>query len=655
MIKDKHVIKALPLLASALGRKYGVKVEIGGDSAYTDGRTIHLPSLPAEGDPGLLALARGFIDHESAHIRETDFALLQRQSLTPLGKHLWNLVEDYRVEEKLAAIFPGCGDNLNRLLRYLLQENQFQIETTDGQQPVLNWLLCKIRGWRVNEFERYAKTSARETETRFPGLLEKLSPMVDDIPVRCQSAQDSLDIARDLLRVLEEYSADIQEQLEEQKRKRGSTPAGNGDRAQAKTGDGNTGNLDSRQAPDEKSIPEPADNTTRKPASDQASDPDNDNSRQAPDSPPTQEQSCNDINDIHGENPGGNTSPQRVSDSEAAPEGEAPDRDMAPEQVTNDEDIQNQMPGGQARQARLTDEQLNRSRQNLQAMLNADKAGLPQDMEQIMSKALGQLSAMNNELLVSVAVVNPAPTWDLNEIQINAVRKATTALRIRLQGLLQSQVFKPGQHGYRGRLDTRGLHRLAVNNPKVFKKKEYRQGLDTAVHILLDSSGSMLRDNAINLASQACYATAQALALIPGVVLAVTAFPGTTITTPERINRHTVTPILTAGQKMHGKFGFNPGGGTPMDSALWWVMAQTRALPQKRKIILIITDGQPDHEDSARQAIASAIKQGLELYGIGINNQHIQNLLPQSSQVINKIDDLPASMFGLLQKTLLQA
>ena len=45
------LLGALPIIATLLGQKLGVKVVIGGRQAITDGQTIVLPSLPADGDP----------------------------------------------------------------------------------------------------------------------------------------------------------------------------------------------------------------------------------------------------------------------------------------------------------------------------------------------------------------------------------------------------------------------------------------------------------------------------------------------------------------------------------------------------------------------------------------------------------------------------
>ena len=63
--------QAMPIVASALGRKFGVRVTIGGDDAQTDGRTIQVPALPP--DSQLIPVAWGYLAHEAAHVRYTDF------------------------------------------------------------------------------------------------------------------------------------------------------------------------------------------------------------------------------------------------------------------------------------------------------------------------------------------------------------------------------------------------------------------------------------------------------------------------------------------------------------------------------------------------------------------------------------------------------
>lgn len=45
-MNHKHIIKSLPLLASVLGRKYGVQVRIGGDNAFTNGNVSSFRVCP---------------------------------------------------------------------------------------------------------------------------------------------------------------------------------------------------------------------------------------------------------------------------------------------------------------------------------------------------------------------------------------------------------------------------------------------------------------------------------------------------------------------------------------------------------------------------------------------------------------------------------
>ncbi|WP_432612334.1 cobaltochelatase CobT-related protein [Desulfovibrio desulfuricans] len=94
--------------------------------------------------------------------------------------------------------------------------------------------------------------------------------------------------------------------------------------------------------------------------------------------------------------------------------------------------------------------------------------------------------------------------------------QASLALRTRLQGFLQAHTQKRCSIGSRGTLHANSLHRLQVGNARVFQKESEHQGINTAVHVLLDVSGSMA-GTPINLANRACYAVATALRHLRGV------------------------------------------------------------------------------------------------------------------------------------------
>lgn len=538
-MNPKHIIKSLPLLASVLGRKYGVQVRIGGDNAFTNGKIIQLPSLPLDCDETLLGLIRGLIDHESAHIRDTDFAALKAANLTPLEKHIWNTIEDWRAENVLSAIYPGCRENFQWLIKHFFlpkpKKRKQKVQHPDPAMLILEWLLITVRSWDVaelNEERDYLRASA---ETHYPGLTHEIEPYLRLIPKNCASTLDAFGFACEIANIITKY-ARLMAQLQCQQ--------------QSQTGQGSA-------SPD----------------------------------------------------------PSMQQDS--------PD----PAQAL----------------------------QSLQNILSASAGGgmFPGDIGDKLKEAVTSACSQSGEHL-QVAVVTRKPTGQLAQNDLDTSRQSTTALRTRLQALMQSTRSVRNHSGYVGTLNIHKLHSLATGNAKVFLRKGEKVGVNTAVHILIDSSGSM-NVTEMQLASQACFAVASALQSIKGISVGVTTFPGTRgmYEGTQREHWQTVTPILRHGEKMHTRFAMSGAGNTPLDSALWWALQQLHPMPEPRKMILIITDGQPDNSQLAKTAINEAGKLGVEVYGIGIANASILSLLPDTSSVINGIQELAPSMFGVMQRALI--
>ena len=125
MLRTKDIMSCLPLLACILGKQYNITVEIGGTTAYTNGKTIHIPALKMDMDKIYINMTRGYVDHEAAHIRYTDFQVLQKSNLTRLQFHLFNIIEDWRVETLLGKHFPGCRKNFDFIIAYLFGKRIF--------------------------------------------------------------------------------------------------------------------------------------------------------------------------------------------------------------------------------------------------------------------------------------------------------------------------------------------------------------------------------------------------------------------------------------------------------------------------------------------------------------------------------------------------
>ena len=78
-----------------------------------------------------------------------------------------------------------------------------------------------------------------------------------------------------------------------------------------------------------------------------------------------------------------------------------------------------------------------------------------------------------------------------------------------------------------------------------------------------------------------------------------------------------------------------------MAPALWWIMQTMLPQRERRKLILILTNGEPDAIAPTVKALETASKAGFEVYAIGIKSTVIAHLLPQSSQGITTLAELP--------------
>jgi cobalamin biosynthesis protein CobT len=584
MIDTRAVMRSLPLVASVLGRKYGVQVEMGGMDAYTDGKTIHLPALPSEVPDTLLAMARGYLDHEAAHVRETDFLALEHAKLTPLELHLWNTVEDWRVEHKLASIFPGCRQNFDWLITHIFSSEE-RDELATPAMNILNWLLLEVRTWDVQTLSRNRDILAGQVDTDFPGMRPKIEQVLKLVRARCDSTQAAIEFAREIVRVLDQF----------------------------------------------------ANPSTRPVPTDQV-DPEQQNTQGEGKSPATNSSGSGEVgnNQQKQENPSETEGTFSGRDAQEGPAVE--DYSLSTDQADSSRDDRLNDPGVIGEEAR----------DHLLDLLGAGEDDLPQSLGDILAEALQVNSSRSKESAVTVAVPTTKNAGPLSVDDVLEAKQASMALRTRLQGLLQTKILSRASSGRRGRLDTGQLHRLTVSDPRVFRVKAERAGIDTAVHILLDCSGSMVRR--IRLACCSCYAVASALEAAK-INVAVTAFPSSQLPSG---SYSTVAPIIAHGQKVHIGLDLTPAGGTPMGEALWWLMQDMLPLSERRKIILVVTDGEPDSMDCAVQAIDQGSRAGFEIYGIGITSPGINMLLSGRSVVVNSMTDLAPAMFALLENAILR-
>ena len=207
-----HTLRnALPIVAAALGRKFGVEVGVGGHEARTDGRHIQIPAVPD--DPGSRGLAWGYLAHEAAHVRYTDFDVYGEAAREgPLQETLQNRIEDVRIERALAHPYPGTRATIATVLGRMLAEGRLLApEPTDHAAQVLaGYLLLALRqevlGQEVLELE--ARKAGETLRQVFPvAFIARLRTLMAEVPDMTSTAE-AVDLARRIRRLIEEEAKD---------------------------------------------------------------------------------------------------------------------------------------------------------------------------------------------------------------------------------------------------------------------------------------------------------------------------------------------------------------------------------------------------------------------------------------------------------------
>ena len=188
--KISTIIGGLRIALQALAEKMGVVLRIEGDMAYTDGETIVIPTLPAD-DREAATLARGYVDHEAAHIAHTDFSIAVTQ---------WtNIIEDVRIEKEQGKRYPGCAVNLKNLTALLETKGKFRGTPEQPLSMLMSWACCRSRSDVLDQPLGEIALDAEEfCRNAFGGLFcDQFALLIARIGA-CESTADSEQLAKEI-------------------------------------------------------------------------------------------------------------------------------------------------------------------------------------------------------------------------------------------------------------------------------------------------------------------------------------------------------------------------------------------------------------------------------------------------------------------------
>lgn len=559
MKTHRSLNRAFPIVAAALGDKLGVRVRVGGQDAHTDGDIIQIPAYDGD-DPGYRNVAWGYLAHEAAHVRYTQFEYFRQAAATPIRKAILNILEDIRIEKRLAEKYPGTRLTLETTVQKLVVDGCYAAPTSeDHPAAVLQaFLLFTLRSRELGQtaLRDLACGVEQLLDQRFPpGAVTRLHGLLSEVP--------HLGETRDCLRLTDRILRMIQDEMDQ-----------------------------AQQSGDRDFSPSTTDGAT---------------------------------NGTEGHTP---------SDTDRIPEG------------NGQQDLGAEM--DETKAVRICHEVLSAGEDDIQR----DVFDLAQDVLKLDAA---------RELPMTLPMADE-PTRDDGRGAELLAKSLNESGRIRatLQGLVQSiRLRKPVHKRAGNRLAGHRLFRIASGDARVFVRQARQSAPNTAVHLLVDRSPSMSAPvvhqgvslgRRIDLAWQAAIALALALEGISGVNPAVTAFPG------QQGESDRVLRVLGHGTRVRqrtGYFGCGTEGGTPLAEGLWYAASQLVGCRESRKIILALTDGEPDDDAAARDILSRCGASGIEVVGIGLGIE-VSHLFERSITIL-EMAELRSRLFELSRELLIAA
>ena len=610
-------MRSVAITASVLASKLGIKVAVGGNSASTDGETIFLPES-VENEPEYEQKILGYLIHEGGHVRFTNFSLTGKG---PLERHLVNAIEDARIEMEMSKVYAGARPLLQDLHEAPVTELTHDVDKIPLAGVVSLYAAFQAHAgygvtFSADPVKAYGQRLQKELGPKvFHAIEDRLSPS------RVQALKSTADVmalALEIVAILREAGRQIEPEAESAESDQSPSNEGQsteGVNARGGSGDSSesseSANGDAICAGNGTSTDAPQPNVKAKPKAE--------------------------VKQSASKHSSSSSSPAKGKGSK--------DSASQPSQGTSQGAWSTQ--GDKS----STSNPSAKAREVLDASNDAFKEAKKMDISESVSKEInlnargthGSIlsSPISIEDLRKVPQVTATPTHRLEQAKADS-----TFARRALQGLIETQTRAKVRTATTGwKLSSTRLAGLSTWNMRVFERRSEKKAVSSAVHILLDLSSSMKKEQEI--AIRAALALTQALLSFRHCSPALTVFP---------YGQKKCAVVLPHGirqlnRSSHMIDSLEAYGSTPLVHAL--MSASVALAPQRedRKILLVVTDGYPDDKETAVRLIHRLEASGVIVIGLGIRTD-VEQVFNSNHAMISDVKDLQKALFGLA-KTLL--
>lgn len=602
---DSKVVSALKKLG-VIFSSLNVTVKVGAYCASTNGNEIRIPFPDAKTDFQMLT---ALLMHEASHCRYTDFkADFQSNKLV---HSFVNAIEDARIEALIGQVYAGSSFMFRDLYLKMLPKI---VSRMVGQNPIQVfglWLNCRAFVFFGKPYvEEYEEKIGEYLKTVFPSqMLDQVSGLMDRRLPGLKSTSDVVDLSKEIFDIFVPC-------LKAMMKSRGDAQEGDGE-----------GNGEGASDSDELFDGNSSGNTE---------DSKSDGANGSKTGSETEDKTSED-GDGNGSGEG-ETVPENGSGADAKEDAESDSSDKADSSAGS----QKATGGTSGAATSLTDGE----RSTLLEELEENGQEIPEENLMEAKELLNKMRDRKEPVAGLVKITHSSRDQVSRKPLQGGTRGAERIMRAQdcagriqnaLMGLIEAKARSYSYYSDSGlKIDKRRLSRLAVWDTKVFRKKDEVKGEDCAIMLLADTSGSMERDW-VEEEYAACLGIALALRNERNVDVGFTTFSSCA----EQILPLGAKSLLAYQTEIGASFQRNS---TRTDLALIAALQELSFSRRKRKIVMVMTDGQSDNTLDTRQAIEALNRNHCEVYALGIGCRVLEADLYQGCFSIPDISALAQTL-----------
>lgn len=572
--------RALPILVAGIATARGYRIHYTSDLGFginQKDKVILVPSLRTIGSDEDAEVLEGGIDHELGHDHETDPEYSGTVFEHPLMHCVWNAIEDPRMELGFFVKFPGARRNIGRTLEIMTSRGCFgKPEATDHPASILmSYLNQRLRYEELGQTfcAGFLPDTIRAAEQMFGPVAQQAYAIALDVVRNERGRQGTWKTVEATRKIFALFEA---AQHPDQ--------GGSGDSEESLTDQDGDGD----DSPDTRPSGCGATSTRR------------DAGSSVDVQPGTGRQDSSASADASAQDP---ANPSAGTASAAA--GEPNDGQSSSQQRTTQPSGQG-AGGGAAGPGPVSPLQKRAIDDVLQASA-ADAGNAGKGLEELIAgtNGVGSTSASNASFDVNAEENRHASQGVIDHATLlqhqEAARRISLDLSVKLEDLLMSYDRVDRRHRRSGRFDSTRCVQARLGDFRVYERALVTESLNTGVVMLIDDSGSMYNDEA---------PLAQAAFFGIGNVLDKCEVPFAGASFGSQV--HLLHAFGDDWRKTMGTADFRDHGGTWMEAAFYFAIEQLSSREEERRIVLIITDGEPSNWEDTEVMIREAQRLNIE-------------------------------------------